>query len=47
MEIDNELLESGMAKERVAMFKNLQSGSQSTTGSSGDSKIRVDVSRFY
>jgi hypothetical protein len=29
------------------MFKNLQSGTQSTTGaSSGDSKIRVDVSFF-
>jgi len=28
------------------MFKNLQSGTQSTTGASGDSKIRVDVSFF-
>lgn len=48
MEIDNELLESGVAKERVAMFKNLQSGTQST-GAGADSKIRVDVSSvsFY
>ena len=44
MEIDNELLERGVAKERVAMFKNLESGSQSTGGAGGDSKIRVDVS---
>ena len=44
MEIDSDLLESGVAKERVAMFKNLQSGAQSTTGAGGDSKIRVDVS---
>ncbi len=46
MEIDNELLERGVAKERVAMFKNLQSGTQSTTNAGGDSKIRVDVSIF-
>lgn len=48
MEIDNDLLESGVAKERVAMFKNLQSGAQST-GAGADSKIRVDVSvvSFY
>jgi len=44
VEIDNELLERGVAKERVAMFKNLQSGTQSTTNAGGDSKIRVDVS---
>ncbi|CAF3400209.1 unnamed protein product [Rotaria sp. Silwood1] len=42
VEIDNELLERGVAKERVAMFKNLESGAQTTTGASGDSKIRVD-----
>ncbi|CAF0781236.1 unnamed protein product [Adineta steineri] len=41
VEIDNELLERGVAKERVAMFKNLQSGTQ-PTASAGDSKIRVD-----
>jgi len=29
------------------MFKNLQSGAQSTPGSSGDSKIRVDVSGTF
>ena len=46
MEIDNDLLESGVAKERVAMFKNLQSGGQST-GAGGDSKIRVDVSTSF
>jgi hypothetical protein len=46
VEIDNELLERGVAKERVAMFKNLQSGTQSTTNAGGDSKIRVDVSIF-
>jgi hypothetical protein len=40
VEIDDELRESGVAKERVAMFKNLQSGTQSATGA--DSKIRVD-----
>ncbi len=28
------------------MFKNLQSGTQSTTNAGGDSKIRVDVSIF-
>ncbi len=45
MDIDNELLECGVAKERVAMFKNLENGSQSSaTILSGDSKIRVDVS---
>ncbi|CAF2397323.1 unnamed protein product [Rotaria sp. Silwood2] len=43
VEIDNELLERGVAKERVAMFKNLESGStQTTTSSGGDSKLRVD-----
>jgi len=42
VEIDNELLDSGMAKERVAMFKNLQSGAQPSGGAGGDSKIRVD-----
>jgi hypothetical protein len=42
VEIDNDLLERGVAKERVAMFKNLQSGTQSTTNAGGDSKIRVD-----
>jgi hypothetical protein len=29
------------------MFKNLQSGAQPTTGTSGDSKLRVDVSCFH
>jgi len=38
------LLERGVAKERVAMFKNLQSGAQAGPGSSIDPKIRVDVS---
>ena len=47
MEIDNDLLERGVAKERVAMFKNLQSGAQSTTGTGSDSKIRVDVSFVF
>jgi hypothetical protein len=47
VEIDNDLLERGVAKERVAMFKNLQSGTQPATGASGDSKIRVDVSVTY
>ncbi|CAF4528752.1 unnamed protein product [Rotaria socialis] len=43
VEIDNELLERGVAKERVAMFKNLQSGAQPTaSGGGGDSKLRVD-----
>jgi hypothetical protein len=47
VEIDNDLLERGVAKERVAMFKNLQSGTQSSTSAGGgDSKIRVDVSLF-
>ena len=45
MEIDNDLLERGVAKERVAMFKNLQSGAQpAAAGAVGDSKLRVDVS---
>ncbi len=50
VDLDNELLECGVAKERVAMFKNLESGSQSSPIIlSADSKIRVDVSRknFY
>lgn len=43
--MDNELVERGVAKERVAMFKNLENGSQSLPPIlSGDSKIRVDVS---
>ncbi|CAF3382955.1 unnamed protein product [Rotaria sp. Silwood1] len=43
VDIENELVERGVAKERVAMFKNLESGaSSSITGSSGDTKIRVD-----
>ncbi|CAF2825248.1 unnamed protein product [Rotaria sp. Silwood2] len=46
VDIENELVERGVAKERVAMFKNLESGASSlsstTTGSSGDTKIRVD-----
>ena len=45
MDIDSELRERGVAKERVAMFKNLENGSQSSAiGGSGDTKIRVDVS---
>jgi hypothetical protein len=47
VEIDNDLLERGVAKERVAMFKNLESGTQSTAGTSGDSKIRVDDFRWH
>lgn len=48
MEIGSDLLDSGVAKERVAMFKNLQSGAQSTTGAGGgDSKLRVDVSIVF
>ncbi|CAF3784993.1 unnamed protein product [Rotaria socialis] len=47
VEIDNELLERGVAKERVAMFKNLQSGAQPTaSGGGGDSKLRVDRVEF-
>lgn len=43
VEIDNDLLERRVAKERVAMFKNLQSGAQpSAAGAVGDSKLRVD-----
>ncbi|CAF0722776.1 unnamed protein product [Adineta ricciae] len=43
VDIDSELRERGVAKERVAMFKNLENGSQSSTnGGSGDTKIRVD-----
>lgn len=41
--IDNELLERGVAKERAAMFKNLENGFQMTNSIQlGDSKIRVD-----
>jgi hypothetical protein len=48
VDIDNELLECGVAKERVAMFKNLENGSQSLPPIlTGDSKIRVDVSRKF
>ncbi|CAM4903833.1 unnamed protein product [Rotaria socialis] len=48
VEIDNELLERGVAKERVAMFKNLQSGAQPTaSGGGGDSKLRVDDFRWH
>ncbi|CAF1311226.1 unnamed protein product [Adineta ricciae] len=44
VDIDSELRERGVAKERVAMFKNLENGSQSSTnGGSGDTKIRVDL----
>ncbi|CAF1929436.1 unnamed protein product [Rotaria magnacalcarata] len=47
VEIDNELLERGVAKERVAMFKNLQIGAQPTAGGGGgDSKLRVDRVEF-
>ncbi|CAF0825225.1 unnamed protein product [Adineta ricciae] len=46
VEIDNELRESGVAKERVAMFKNLQSGAQ-PNASGSDSKIRVDDFRWH
>lgn len=43
VEIDNELLERGVAKERMAMFKNLQSGAQPGAAGTGvDPKIRVD-----
>ena len=42
MEIDNDLLDRGVAKERMAMFKNLESG---TNGHAADGKMRVDVSR--
>ncbi|CAF3774387.1 unnamed protein product [Rotaria sordida] len=46
VDIDNELVERGVAKERVAMFKNLENGASSsssiTTSFSGDTKIRVD-----
>ena len=46
MEITSDLLECGVAKERVAMFKNLESGSQaSIILNSPDAKIRVDVSK--
>ena len=48
VEVDNEILERGVAKERVAMFKNLQSGAQPSSGpGSIDSKIRVDVSNHF
>ena len=43
--MDNELVECGVAKNRVAMFKNLENGRQSARNSvSGDSKLRFDVS---
>ncbi|UJR21474.1 hypothetical protein I4U23_024558 [Adineta vaga] len=43
VDIDNELRERGVAKERVAMFTNLENGAQSSpTHVSGDTKIRVD-----
>lgn len=38
-------MERGVAKERVAMFKNLESGAQPGAAGTGvDPKIRVDVS---
>ncbi|CAF1028400.1 unnamed protein product [Adineta steineri] len=44
VDIDSELRERGVAKERVAMFKNLENGTQSstTTNGSGDTKLRID-----
>lgn len=44
VDMDNELVDCNVAKERLAMFKNLVNGSQSfPVIFSGDSKIRVDV----
>lgn len=41
----NELVERGVAKERMAMFKNLESGSYvSMNHHLTDPKVRVDVS---
>lgn len=44
--VDSEFLECGVARERAAMFKNLENGSQiGNSIQSGDAKIRVDVSQ--
>ncbi|CAF1061296.1 unnamed protein product [Adineta steineri] len=49
VDIDSEFRERGVAKERVAMFKNLENGTQSstTTNGSGDTKIRIDAFRWH
>ena len=48
VDMENELVDCNVAKERLAMFKNLVNGSQSfPMVFSADSKIRVDVSRTF
>ena len=47
IELENELIERGVAKERMAMFKNLESGTQAAMNYQlTDPKVRVDVSRI-